>query len=297
MSTTPRFSERTLLEAVDLFAYALAGTNIDRLIQRLLPEDSPERRRALRNNQGKQANVNEITQFAQKNPNHQTALGSNLRDEIVKEAAFLPIQQRSPAFVHALARDGFTLEDDGTLRRALPCIADLPRADDEIHTLLDELNMETAKGHLDQAIANHSQGKWAAANGQLRTFLEELFNEIARRLAPTRAAKMSSSENMKQLLAMTDPPFLQESLGEWSQDGKNFINGVFKRLHGEGSHPGLSGDDDSTFRLHLVLILARHYLRRAQSFCERHQSTHISHIDRTWRAVISNGTTWCSRIA
>ena len=265
MSATPHFSKRTLLEAVDLFAYALAGTNIDRLIQRLLPEDSPERRRALRNNQSKQAKVNEITQFAQKNPNHQTALGSNLRDEIVKEAAFLPIQQRSPAFVHALARDGFTLEDDGTLRRALPCIADLPRADDEVHTLLDELNMETAKGHLDQAIENHSQGNWAAANGQLRTFLEELFNEIAKRLDPTRATEQHTSENLRQLLASTDPPFLQEELGEWGNSGKNFVNGVFKRLNSEGPHPGLSGDEDSTFRLHLTLIVARHYLRRANS--------------------------------
>lgn len=264
MSDTPRFSERTLLEAVDLFAKSLTGRDIDRLILRLLPEHSSARGRALQDYQSKQGKVNELTQFAQGNRNHQTALGSNLWDEIVEEAASLPKPRHSNAFIYALARDGFTLEDDGILRRALPCIADLPRADDEVHILLDELKMDTAKGHLDQAIEIHSRGKWAAANGQLRTFLQELFDEIARRIDPTRAADRSPGENMRQLLATTDPPFLQESLGEWSQDGKNFINGVFKRLHSEGPHPGLSGNEDSTFRLHLVLIVARHYLRRAQ---------------------------------
>ncbi len=264
MSNTPRFSERTLLEAVDLFAPSLAGKNIDRLILRLLPERSSARGRALKDYQSKQGKVNELTQFAQENRNHQTVLGSNLWDEIVEEAASLPKLRHSNAFIYALARDGFTLEDDGTLRRALPGIADLPRADDEVHVLLEELSMNTAKGHLDQAIENHSQGNWAAANGQLRTFMEELFNEISRRVSPTQITDNYTSENLRQLLAKTDPPFLQESLGEWGQDGKNFINGVFKLLHTEGSHPGLSDDDDSTFRLHLVLIVARHYLRRAQ---------------------------------
>ena len=247
MSDTPRFSERTLLEAVDLFAESLTGKDIDRLILRLLPDRSPARERALNEFSSKQSKVNEITRFAQENPNHQTASESNLWDEIVKEATSLPKPRRSTAFINALARDGFTLEDDGTLRRALPCTADLPRTDDEVHVLLDKLNMHTAKGHLDQAIKNHSQGNWAAANAQLRTFMEELFNETARRIDPTRATDRSPGHNMRQLLADTDPPFLQESLGEWSQNGKDFINGVFKRLHSEGSHPGLSDDDDSHF--------------------------------------------------
>ena len=268
MSNTSRFSERTLLEAVDLFPQSLTGNDIDRLIHRILPVNSSERSRALDNSQSKRGKVNEITRFAQENPNHQTASESNLWDEIIEEAASLPKPRHSKAFIYALARDGFTLEDDGILRRALPCIADLPRADDEVHILLDKLNMDMAKGHLVQAIENHSQGNWAAANGQLRTFMEGLFNEIARRVSPTQITDNHTSENLRQLLAKTDPPFLQESLGEWGQDGKNFINGVFKRLHGEGSHPGLSGDEDSTFRLHLVLIVARHYLRRAQQQTE-----------------------------
>ena len=129
--------------------------------------------------------------------------------------------------------------------------------------------MSTAKGHLDQAIENHARENWAAANGELRKVLENMFDEIAERLA--RAAKVITPRGhaRRQLLANIDPPFLIEALGEWSsgpEQGKNFVNGIFKRLHPEGGHPGLSDEEDCTFRLHMVLLVARLFLRRARSF-------------------------------
>jgi hypothetical protein len=51
-------------------------------------------------------------------------------------------------------------------------------------------------------------------------------------------------------------------LTEWDDDGKGFINGLVRRLHPHGSHPGLSGQDDSTFRLHTILLVARLLLAR-----------------------------------
>jgi hypothetical protein len=51
-------------------------------------------------------------------------------------------------------------------------------------------------------------------------------------------------------------------LNEWDDDGKGFINGLVKRLHPQGPHPGLSDEDDSTFRLHVVLLTATLLLRR-----------------------------------
>jgi hypothetical protein len=56
--------------------------------------------------------------------------------------------------------------------------------------------------------------------------------------------------------------FLSQARNEWRQDGKGFIQGLFKLLHTQGSHPGLSDEDDSAFRLHVVLVTARSYLRR-----------------------------------
>ena len=145
-------------------------------------------------------------------------------------------------------------------------MADLPEADNEVNVLLESLGFNTPKGHLEQAITNHSNGNWAAANSQLRTFLEALFDEIALAVDNGNASTVQTGESRRQFLAKTQPAFFVEPLGEWSNDGKNFVNGVFKRLHPSGSHPGLSDEEDCTFRLHLVLITARYFLRRAKQF-------------------------------
>lgn len=70
----------------------------------------------------------------------------------------------------------------------------------------------------------------------------------------------SSAENCRALLA--ERGFLSKDRNEWTADGKNFLNGLFKMLHTDGSHPGLSDEDHSTFRLHLALITGRALLRR-----------------------------------
>jgi hypothetical protein len=164
--------------------------------------------------------------------------------------------------LRSIERDGFTIGEDGVLRRMLPEELDLPTADDEVHLLLDTYRLVTPKGHLDQGIRAHSDGDWAAANSQFRTFLESLFDEIALLVDPTHAPPTSTGETRRQLLANLPTPFISRQLNEWSNDGKNFINGTFKRLHPQGSHPGLSDEEDSTFRLHLVLLTARLFLRR-----------------------------------
>lgn len=215
-----------------------------------------------------QDKANDLIRYIDAGPDVRTADGEFLADAVVRKAASLPYSHGEKLFVRALARDGFTLTEVGELRRTLPEVADLPQADDEVHALLDELGMATAKGHLDLAIDNHARGQWAPANGELRKVVENMFDEIAERLNPDRAAATPKGNARRQLLADLDPPFLQELLGEWSsgpEQGKNFVNGVFKRLHREGGHPGLSDAEDCTFRLHLVLILARLFLRRAKS--------------------------------
>lgn len=202
----------------------------------------------------------------------ETTEGSmTLAEAVVREAVqlahsepTLPIQT---AFARGLARDGYVLSWDDygrnpTLRAALPDELNLPVTDDEVHQLLKTFRFETPLGHLGQAIEAHTRGDWAAANSQLRTFMESLFDDIAHNVRPAEAAQLPTSENRRALLA--EVGFLAIDRNEWTQDGKNYINGVFKMLHTEGSHPGLSDEDHSTFRLHLVLITARTFLRRLQ---------------------------------
>lgn len=200
-----------------------------------------------------------------------------LAEAIVREAVALTSarsharQDLQARLVRALALDGFVLlweetgkgEQPPSLRAALPNAIDLPATDNEVHELLGYFGLPVARGHLDQAIDAHTRGDWAAANSQTRTFLESLFDGIANHIAPDAAASAGTSENRRAMLAKIE--FLSVHRNEWSQDGKNYINGLFKMLHTEGSHPGLSDEDRSTFRLHLVLVTARAFLRRLRN--------------------------------
>jgi hypothetical protein len=164
-----------------------------------------------------------------------------------------------------LALDGYVVSWDGDartplLRAALPGEVDLPAADDEVHQLLKQFGFNVPLGHLDQAIDAHTRGDWAAANSQIRTFLEGLLSDIASHIDPQKSAELASSENRRAWLA--ERGFLSSSRNEWTNDGKNYLNGLFKMLHTDGSHPGLSDEDHSTFRLHLGLITGRTLLRR-----------------------------------
>ena len=61
---------------------------------------------------------------------------------------------------------------------------------------------------------------------------------------------------------LAEKEFLSKQRNELTKDGKAYINGLFKMLHTEGSHPGLSDEDRSAFRLHIALVTARTFLRR-----------------------------------
>ena len=290
MPNDRRFSERTLLSAVDLYR-ALPSAWFEKVLIDLsmslyVPEDLSVYEKA-----------NKLARFAQENPNHLTPLGSSLWDEIVEQAVLVHThvwQQRyssddmridmanlldysdaTVAFRHALKQDGFEITG-GKLRRILPPEADLPQTSDELHDLLDELDMSTLKCHLDQAIEAHTRGEWASANGQLRNVLQELFDEIARRKYPACAGNKTGKDS-RNLLAKNEPPsfrpFFQEELHEWNSKGQNFVGGIFKLLNTEGPHPGLSNEADCTFRLHLVLVVAHYFARRAKSYLAEKGST------------------------
>lgn len=190
-----------------------------------------------------------------------------LGEAIVREAAQLatpnPTAPSQSAFARGLARDGYVLDwgsgSAASIRAALPDEIQLPQTDDEVHQFLKSFAFSTSHSHLEQAIEAHTRGDWAACNSQLRTFLESLFDSIAEELHPG-ACNLPTSENRRALLE--NIKFLSASRSEWTQDGKNYINGLFKMLHTDGSHPGLSDEDHSTFRLHVVLVTARTFLRR-----------------------------------
>lgn len=171
-------------------------------------------------------------------------------------------EEAFPRLVNALRQDGYAV-DGLTLRSVLPEAVPVAQQEDELTHLLKKHAFTTALGHLEQAIAAHTRGDWAAANGQLRSFVEELFDRIAHELSGGSTAALPTSHARREWLANSSPPFLETPLNEWEIGGNGgFVQGFCRRLQPAGSHPGLSDEADSTFRLHLVIIVAGHYLCR-----------------------------------
>jgi hypothetical protein len=263
------FTRRTIIAAIDVIVnrYTHAG------ITSLVTDFGPEVYSAVGNEMSgsKQKRMNDLKHFIDAHPAHQVDDGL-LENVIVERAAslFPPPPDADwgvkPELLpddlekcrRALEQDGFVITT-GSLRRILPADIGLPATESELMRLLDCHNFGMAKGHLEQAMENHARGNWAAANGQLRTFFDALLDTMAERLDAT-AANLPSGQPRRSKLASLD--FFSVALNEWDNDGRGFINGLVKRLHPQGAHPGLSDDDDCTFRLHVVLLTAALLLRR-----------------------------------
>jgi hypothetical protein len=218
----------------------------------------------------KNTRLSQLIRFLQENPDRKGPFGADLAfeliehliDKLVESLDGTGLKEVQPRLVRALERDGYVVEGR-SLKPMIPSPRGPAVIQSELLDLLDSFRFTTSKGHLHQAIAAHSRGEWASANAQIRTFSESLFDETAAVLDPTAAASAGTSEERRRLLATVSPPFLLGTLNEWdSAKGNGFLQGFWRRLHPQGSHPGLSGEDDSTFRLHLVQLIAHHLMKR-----------------------------------
>ncbi len=152
-----------------------------------------------------------------------------------------------------------------TLVRRLPNIItgmDFREAENEVVVLLETSGFHVAKGHLNQAMSAFQRGEWSAANGELRNFYESYLNEIASGLGYTGTGDSKAKRDF--LGGQLQPPFFLSDYNEWNANNHKpqFVQGLMSRLHPHGGHPGLSEEEDATFRLQISLVTARLFLRR-----------------------------------
>jgi len=149
------------------------------------------------------------------------------------------------------------------LRRMLP--QDIPgsvfrEAESEVEMLLRRHGFVVAKGHLKRAVSAFSRGEWSSSNGELRNFYESYLNEIADTLG---YAGVDNSKARRDFLGGgVQPPFLLAYYNEWDGQKTQYVQALMNRLHPHGGHPGLSEEEDATFRLQITLATARLFLRR-----------------------------------
>lgn len=265
----PQFSRITIIEAVELLEESLTHADLDRfLLKYRLERIAPQELRP------KTAKLNAVIKYLIDNPDEKGPLGANLTFEIIEDELsiisprniYAPpiVKEHFPKLVNSLKRDGYVITNKCKLKIMLPEGIKLVEKENELNSLLNKFGFTTTKGHIDQAISAHTRSDWASANAQLRSFIESLFDSIANKLVvgkttlpPPRFRKSC------ELLSKLRPPFLIPYLNEWEKSGNGgFLPGLWKRLHPQGSHPGLSDEEDSTFRLHLVILTAFYYLKR-----------------------------------
>lgn len=204
------------------------------------------------------------------NPQSPGILSNNLVYEIVEDVVISTISNAyqydsvKEEFVHfpqlrrLLLKDGFIIQD-GKLTRMFDSEIDFHKNITLIESLLNKHNLNVAKGHYDQASNAFNRGDWAACNAQIRSYVEELLNRLAEKITGSIPV---SSQDAKISLSKSTPPIFYRELNEWLDNGHGFFETFWKRLHPQGSHPGLSDEDDSIFRLNLVQISTLEILRR-----------------------------------
>lgn len=188
-----------------------------------------------------------------------SAMAIEVIEYAIKNHRGYSLGESYPDLVNSLDRDGFEFTDTG-LRRKLPAMLPVVEQEDQLTSLLRKFGFGTAVGHYEQAVAAHARGEWAAANAQLRSFVEDFFNRAQEIVCP---GQFSSSNERR--IALAKAGFFIKEYNEYLFNGSGFVEGFWKRLHPEGSHPGLSEQADSTFRLHLVILVVHFFVTRLEA--------------------------------
>jgi hypothetical protein len=129
----------------------------------------------------------------------------------------------------ALAADGFEYDDEN--ERLVPAVSGISVAAEQslLERGLIELGWDNAANHYRQAVDNFSSGNWESANGQCRSFLEDLIPRVVERRSDGKAP----GEARAALQHMKDKGLLRE--GEF-----DFARGLWGMCNSRGSHAGRS---------------------------------------------------------
>lgn len=175
-----------------------------------------------------------------------------------------------PTLYTYLRYDGFDIDvKNKKLIRTLPDDLKVSEKEDSIKSVLNKYKFTTTIGHYDQAKGSYLSGNYAAVNSQLRPYVESLFMEMAKHIKTVESSNQDitsiipiNATTSMQILSKCNKPILDVALNEWDGQNKGFVEGFWKRLHPQGSHPGLPTIDESVYRFQLVLLVTNNIINR-----------------------------------
>ena len=177
---------------------------------------------------------------------------------------------------NALLADGYQITWDGDTPRNVPLPGDVQVAirgsirysilptdatpvplAPEISALKAELaarGYTSVLNHYQQAVDGFTNHMYESANGALRTTLEDLVTRLAEDHASYQR-QPHASQGSAAINRMIQSGRLPEN------DGGLVLRGLWKLSHTNGSHPGQSDADESSFRMQVITATARFLLR------------------------------------
>jgi hypothetical protein len=152
----------------------------------------------------------------------------------------------------ALRIDGFEWHDD----KLVPTTPQPAALADELSQLehdLQDLMLTVAAAHYRQAHESFTASNWEAANGQTRSFMEDLLIELGKReTTKTRSDPSAALQDLR------DHGFIDHP--EWQM-----FRGFWQVIQDNGPHHGLSHEQEALFRLHTATSIARYLIHKAQA--------------------------------
>jgi len=245
-----RFSNRTLSALKDILTDGYTDSRLEALFYKY---DLIEIYRRL-GIASKRKKVMEVFLYLSGGEEDKLPILADIVTESLKDLYWKEFLEKNPELARSLARDGFTLNIEGELIPIISPTAEPKKEEGLVETLLEKYGFNVAKKHLEQAYDNYLDGHWEASNGCLRSFLQDVFDQIALMLWPEDAAKKGAGGDRRKLLQ--EKGFIKKDTEA------DLVRSFFKFAHGEGSHPGLSDENDCRLRRYMAVALASYYLNK-----------------------------------
>lgn len=154
--------------------------------------------------------------------------------------------------IRLLRLDGFEW-CDGALVPTTPEPAELAAELSALELDLHQLGLSVASVHYRQAHESFVAGNWEAANGQIRSFIENFLVELGRRqTSKARVDPLAALQDLRHGSFFDDP--------EWQM-----LRGFWQSIQDNGPHHGLSDEQEALFRLHVATSVGRYAIHKARA--------------------------------
>ena len=158
----------------------------------------------------------------------------------------------SDRLLQFLRVDGFECRD-GKLVPTAPEPAALAPQLSQLEHDLQGLGLSTAAEHYRQAHESFVASNWEAANGQIRSFMEDFLIELGKRETSKERSDVPAA-----LQGLREKGFLDDA--EWQM-----LRGFWQGIQDKGPHRGLSDKQEALFRLHVATSIARYTIHKSRA--------------------------------